>query len=99
MPKGRPLAPLSMAAAERKQLISWSRRTTAQALAMRARIVLWAADGLGNTVIAAQLSTTLHTVGKWRRRLLDSGIEGLLDEQRPRTSRKLSDEDVSASLP
>ena len=99
MPKGRPLAPLSIAAAQRKQLISWSRhRTTAQALAMRARIVLWAAEGLSNTAIAAQLATTLHTVGKWRRRFLDSGIDGLLDEPRPGTSRKLSDEDVERVL-
>lgn len=69
MPKGRPLAPLSVAEGERKQLLSWSRRrTTAQALALRARIVLLAADGLSNTAIAAQVSTTLHTAGKWRQR-------------------------------
>jgi transposase len=99
MPKGRPLVPLSIAAGERKQLLSWSRRrTTAQALAMRARIVLLAADGLSNTAVAEQVSTTLHTVGKWRQRFVDKGIDGLLDEQRPGTSRKLSDEDVERVL-
>src|SRR5260370_3138515 len=99
MAKGRPLAPLSIAEGERKKLTSWSRRrTTAQALALRARIVLLAADGLSNTAVAEQVSTTLHTVGKWRQRFLDSGIDGLLDEQRPGTSRKLSDEDVERVL-
>jgi transposase len=99
MPKGRPLAPLSIAGEERKQLLSWSRRrTTAQALALRARIILLASDGLSNTAIARQVSTTLHTVGKWRQRFLDSGIDGLLDEQRPGTSRKLRDEEIERVL-
>ena len=39
-----------------------------------------------------------HTVGKWRRRYLDSGLDGLLDEQRPGTSRKLRDQDVERVL-
>jgi len=99
MLKGRPLSPLSVAAQDRKQLICWSRRrTTAQALAMRARIVLLAADGWSNTAVAKQLSTTQHTVGKWRQRFLANGVDGLLDEQRPGTSRKLSDEDVERVL-
>jgi transposase len=99
MPKGRPLSLLSIAEADRKQLVSWSRRSkTAQALAMRARIVLLAADGVSNTAIAAQLSTTLHTTGKWRQRFLDGGVDGLLDEPRPGTSRKLGDEDVERVL-
>ena len=43
---GRPLAPLSIESGEREQLLAWSRRPkTAQALAMRARIVLLASDG------------------------------------------------------
>ena len=47
MPKGRPLPPLSIGEEQRQQLISWSRRRkTAQALAMRARIILLAAEGL-----------------------------------------------------
>lgn len=99
MPKGRPLPWLSIAVEERQQLVSWSRRPkTAQALAMRARIVLLAADGLSNTAIARPLSTTPHTVGKWRRRYLAAGVDGLLDEPRPGTPRKLSDEEVERVL-
>ena len=47
MPKGRPLAPLSVTAEEHAQLVAWSKRPkTAQALAMRSRVVLLAAEGL-----------------------------------------------------
>jgi len=99
MPKGRPLPPLSLGEEQRQQLICWSRRRkTAQALAMRARIVLLAADGLSNTAIAQQVSTTLQTVGKWRRRFLEGGTDSLLDEPRPGTSRKLGDEDIERVL-
>jgi len=99
MPKGRPLPPLSIAEEQRPQLIAWSRRRkTAQALAMRARIVLLAAEGLNNTAIASQVSATIHTVGKWRRRFLDGGIDSLLDEPRPGTPRKLSDQDIERVL-
>ena len=95
MPMGRPLRPLLIGQSERAQLVSWSRRPkTAQALAMRARIVLLAGEGRNNTQIAEAVSTTQQTVGKWRQRYLDAGLDGLLDEPRPGTSRKLSDEQV-----
>jgi transposase len=99
MPKGRPLIPLSIAVEDRAQLVAWSKRPkTAQALAMRSRIVLLAADGLSNTAIASQLRTMQHTVGKWRRRYLECGLDGLLDEPRPGTSHKLSDREVERVL-
>lgn len=99
MPKGRPLASLSTSAGDRAQLVAWSKRPkTAQALAMRSRIVLLAADGLSNSAIASQLHTMQHTVGKWRRRYLESGLDGLVDEPRPGTSNKLSDRDVERVL-
>jgi transposase len=99
MPKGRPLIPITVSGEERVQLVAWSRRpNTAQALAMRSRIVLLAADGLSNTAIAGRLDTLQHTVGKWRRRYLESGLDGLLDEPRPGTPRKLSDRDVERVL-
>jgi transposase len=86
MRKGRPLTPLLLAVGDRAQLVSWSKRPkTAQALAMRARIVLLAAEGFSNTAIAGQLHTMQHTVGKWRRRYLESGLDGLVDEPRPGT--------------
>jgi transposase len=99
MRTGRPLAIVTITAEQRLELESWSRRPkTAQALAIRSRMVLLAADGRNNTSIARQLSTTAQTVGKWRRRFLCSGCDGLLDEPRPGTPRRLSDKQVELVL-
>ena len=51
----------------------------------RARIVLYAADGLHDTEIAQRLDTTPGIVGKWRRRYAEDRLEGLRD--RPRSGR------------
>jgi len=99
MPIGRPLVPLSISAQQRKQLQSWALRPkTAQALAMRSRIVLLAADGLSNTEITRRQGCSLPTAGKWRQRFVDQGLDGLLDEPRPGTPRRISDADVERVL-
>jgi hypothetical protein len=48
----------------------------------RARIVLYAAEGLHDTEIAARLDTTPGIVGKWRRRFAELRLEGLKDKPR-----------------
>src|ERR1019366_6337128 len=99
MPRGRPVALISVKPEQRLQLVCWSRRPkTGQALAMRSRIVLLASAGQSNRAIAQQLSTRPHTVGKWRRRFLQFGVDGLLDEPRPGTPRRLSDRQVEQVL-
>src|SRR3954453_15511929 len=80
---------------ERARLEAWSRRRkTAQALAMRSRIVLAAADGAANYEIAEQLGVSRPTVTKWRNRFSERRLEGLLDEPRPGRPRTVSDEQV-----
>ena len=59
------------------------RRTSAQALAQRARIVLLAADGLTNTAIAERLGVGRPMVTKWRSRFAEHRLDGLVDEARP----------------
>ena len=99
MRKGRRLASLTLTEEERDVLESWTRRLkTNQGLALRSRIVLGCADGKTNTEMAARLGVTLQTVGKWRRRFLDKRVDGLLDEPRPGTPRRLSDEQVERVL-
>ena len=48
----------------------------------RARIVLYAADGLHDTEIASRLDTTAGVVGKWRRRFAEHRLDGLRDKPR-----------------
>ncbi len=80
---------------ERATLERWARRpTSAQALALRCRIVLAAADGEPSIAIAAKLGCTSSTVGKWRVRFAASGLDGLHDEPRPGKPRSISDDDV-----
>jgi transposase len=80
---------------ERARLEAWSRRRkTAQALAMRSRIVLAAADGAANYAIAEQLGVSRPTVTKWRNRFAQRRLEGLLDEPRPGRPRTVTDAQV-----
>ena len=95
MPAGRPLAPLTLTMDERETLQRWlARRTTAQALAQRARLVLAAAEGLSNQRLVSMLHVTPQTVSKWRRRFLADRLDGLLDEPRPGAPRTIRDKDV-----
>ena len=81
--------------AQRQQLQRWVRRSkTAQALVLRARIVLESAAGKSDLQVAGELGTTRGTVGKWRRRFLRDGCDGLLDEPRPGAPRTIGDDDV-----
>jgi hypothetical protein len=52
---------------------------------VRAKIVLMAADGLGNDQIAARLDTRREIVSRWRKRFFEEGMAGL--EERPRGGR------------
>jgi transposase len=84
-----------LSAEERETLQRWARRpTSAQALALRCRIVLAAAEDKKNKDIAAELGCNPATVTKWRRRFAEKRLDGLHDEPRPGAPRKISDADV-----
>jgi transposase len=96
---GRPLAPLELSVAEEDALRSLAgRRTTAQALALRARIVLSCAMGERNQDVAAKLGVTPQTVGKWRARFVARRLDGLHDEPRPGVPRSIDDATVEAVI-
>jgi transposase len=95
MQRGRPKAELSVPQEDLATLKRWTtRRKTAQALALRARIILRCHGGLTNTQVATELGVTGDTVGKWRNRYIASGLAGLLDEPRSGAPRTVSDEQV-----
>src|SRR5919204_6064044 len=80
---------------ERSRLESWARRrSSAQALALRARIVLLASEGLKNTEIAQRLGIDHATARKWRTRFAERRLEGVLDEPRPGRPRTIGDDKV-----
>jgi transposase len=92
---GRPTAVLVLGEGERETLSRWARRPkSAQALALRAKIVLACAEGATNKAVAAQLSVTPQMVGKWRARFVADRLAGLSDEPRPGRPRTVSDEQV-----
>ncbi|MGH3501559.1 MAG: helix-turn-helix domain-containing protein [Nocardioidaceae bacterium] len=65
---------------ERRRLETAARRyTSPYSEVVRAKIVLYAADGLGNDEIAARLDTPRQVVSKWRKRFFEQRMVGLTD--------------------
>jgi transposase len=96
---GRPIPELVIAPEEHSALQNWARRPkSAQALALRAKIILACAEGKSNTEVAARFQITKQMVGKWRARFVERRLDGLLDEPRPGTPRKVKDAEVERVL-
>jgi transposase len=97
--RGRPKASLVLTDEERETLERWARRPkSAQALALRCRIVLACAQGIDNKVVAARLDVNQATVSKWRKRFVERRLDGLADEPRPGAVRTVTDEKVEAVI-
>jgi transposase len=96
---GRPKAELTLTDQDRAVLQRWARRArSAQALALRARIVLACADGRDNKEVAAALGCHPATAGKWRSRFIAAGLGGLSDEDRSGRPLTITDEQVEAVI-
>jgi len=98
-----PIAPMiDLSVVERQTLEALLRRhTTPQQIALRARIVLAAADGANNCQIARQLTVSLDMARRWRARFLALQpaslddlpiIERLTDAPRPGKPRRITAE-------
>ena len=95
MRTGRPKKTLTLTFEQQEKLTQWARRPkTAQRTALRAKIVLNCAGGLSNQAVAKQLRIAPATVGKWRGRFVENGLDGLTDEPRPGAPRGISDAKV-----
>lgn len=94
---GAPKATLMVTDPQRVELERLARRArTNRHLAFRAKIVMACAEGATNLEVATRLRTTPHTVGRWRKRFVTDGVDGLFDEPRPGAPRKITDDDVEA---
>jgi hypothetical protein len=88
---GRPVPPIVLTTDERDTLERWTRRpTTAQALALRARLVLRCAAGETATAVARDLHVTKQTVGKWRGRFVARRLRAPIGRSARRASLKRS---------
>ena len=98
MAMGRPMPPLILDDTERETLERWERRPkTAQALALRARMILACAEGRSNTAVAADLGVSgshRRQVAVVRLRRMERRLEGLSDESRSGRPRSVTDADV-----
>jgi transposase-like protein len=96
--RGRPTVEITLSAEERATLQRWARRhSSAQALALRSKIVLASADGdRTQAQIAAELGCNPSTVGKWRRRFAAERLDGLVDAPRPGAARSIGDDVIEA---
>ena len=89
-------APIVLSKEERQQLESFAgSRSLPHGHVQRAKIILLAADGIANLQIASKLAITRETVGKWRRRYLQFGIDGIYDELRSGRPRTYGDEQIA----
>ncbi len=85
MPRQSPYQ-IALTSEERTELESLARRYSAPyGAVVRAKVVLFAAQGLSNDEIARRLDVPREKVSKWRKRFWEEGLAGL--EDRPREGR------------
>lgn len=93
--RGRPLPKLELTPDEKQFLQQTVRRRGAGHLeVLRAKVILWADEGLSNTEIVERTVLSAPTVGKWRRRFLQSRTAGLSELPRSGAPRRVSDDKV-----
>lgn len=96
MPRGRPVTPITLDEHQKDQLLGIARsRSLPHGIVRRAQIVLACAEGETHTAIAERFGVSNITVGKWRRRYLEQGLEGLHDELRSGRPRTHEDDRVA----
>jgi putative transposase len=94
------MPPLVLSEDEVQQLQALaSSRSLPHSIVQRAQIVLACGAGETNTAIAQRMGLTGMTVGKWRKRYRELGLEGLHDELRPGRPRTYEDDKVAEAAP
>ena len=74
---------IELSASERARLEATARKyTSSYRDVIRAKIVLYAAEGLDNDTIGARLDTPRQIVSKWRKRFFRERLRGLEERSR-----------------
>src|SRR5215216_3697398 len=90
--------PVEVPPRDREVLASWTRSPSIRAgLALRARIVLLAADGVGTNEISRRVGVSKPTVIEWKRRYVAEGVGGLEDRPKPGRPRTVDEAEVVAA--
>jgi putative transposase len=93
------MPPLALSDYEVQQLQGIaSSRSLPHSIVQRAQIVLACGAGETNTAIAKRMGLTCMTVGKWRKRYRELGLEGLHDELRPGRPLTYEDDTVAGVI-
>jgi hypothetical protein len=83
MPRQSPF-PIVLTKEQRRELEIVARTYTLPYIdVIRAKIVLYAAEGLDNQKIADRLDTKRQIVSRWRKRFFEKGLDGLRENHRP----------------
>ena len=90
MPRHSPYSIVFSADEERELRLRAEAYTRPYAEVVRARVILYAAEGLRNDQIAARLDLTRARVSKWRKRYFEHRLEGLTDLARSGRPRAFS---------
>ncbi len=99
MKRGRPATKVTLSVEDRQHLESIARsRNLSHDLVQRAKIVLLNADGMNDIEISNKIGISRWTAGKWRRRFIKIGIQGLHDEFRSGRPRTYKEEQVATII-
>ncbi|MFC5051351.1 helix-turn-helix domain-containing protein [Rubritalea spongiae] len=80
---GRPKTLIQVSSADEAELKKWiEHEENPSSLAFRAQIILLSNQGINNAAIAKRLDISAHAVGRWRKRFIEQGLNGLHDSPR-----------------
>ena len=92
---GRPTKRICINGEEKKELEQLARqKRRTRSMAFRAQIILKCSEGCNDGEVAGLLRTSNSTVGLWRKRFLERGVDGLFDEPRVGAPRQMDDQRI-----
>ena len=90
---------ITLDADTRQQVEAFARsRSLPHALVVRAKVILMASEGMKSIDIAEKVGLSRVSVGKWRTRFAEGGLNGLYEELRPGRPRQIEEERIAVLI-